>query len=253
MLYEQEKIIEAFKIYSGLAINGKTYKDDIRMYIADDSVRGLVNQFAQEVDSTILVVGDMVYLVPLAIHSPFHISNQSIKDNHLPAKAVNMDIYMMYLSIIILFGEFYDSYQTVEATRDFIRVEDWLDSVNEKILAMKDLDEKDLLELEEEHEYNWLGIIEKWDALDDIRENVAQTARTNSRMSFINIVKKFLIDQELAEEIGNSEIKITEKAKAIIQRYYMELEYNREILELIYLLEKKEGAEIASHIQDQVD
>lgn len=250
MLYEQEKIIESFKIYSSLAIKGKAYKDDIRLYIADDSIRGLVNQFAQEVDSTILVVGDMVYLVPLAINSPFHISNQSIKDNHLPSKSVNMDIYMMYLCIIILFGEFYDSYQTIEATRDFIRVEDWLNSVNGKILSMKDLDEKDLLELEEEHEYNWLGIIEKWDALDDIKENVAQTARTISRMSFINIVKGFLIGQELVEEIGNNEIQITEKAKAIIQRYYMELEYNRGILELIYSLEKKEGEEIASHIQD---
>lgn len=250
MLYEQEQVIQAFKIYSTLAINGKGYKDDLRLYIADDAIRGLINQFAQEVDCTILVVGDMIYMVPLAIYSPFHVSNQSIKDEHLPSKSVNADIYMMYVSIIILFGEFYDSYQTTEATRDFIRVEDWLNAVNEKVLSMKGFDEEKLFGFEEKYEYNWVAIIEKWDALDDVKENVAQTARTNSRMSFINVVNKFLESQELIEKIGNEEIQLTEKAKAIIQRYYMELEYNREILEFIYSLEEKEGEENASHIEN---
>lgn len=250
MIYEQEQIIQAFKIYSTLAINGKAYKDDLRLYIADDTIRGLVNQFAQEMDCIILVVGDMVYMIPLVIYSPFHVSNQSIKDKHLPSKAVNADIYMMYISIIILFGEFYDSYQTIEATRDFIRVGDWLNTVNEKVLSIKTFDEEKLLELEERYEYNWIAIIDKWDALDDIKENVTQTARTISRMSFINVVKKFLENQELIEEIGNDEIQLTEKAKAIIQRYYMELEHNREILEFIYSLEGKEGEENASHIKN---
>lgn len=250
MTYEQEQVIQAFKMYSTLAINGKAYKDDLRLYIADDTIRGLVNQFAQEMDCIILVVGDMVYMVPLAIYSPFHVFNQSIKDKHLPSKAVNADIYMMYISIIILFGEFYDSYQTIEATRDFIRVGDWLNIVNEKILSIKTFNEEKLLELEEKYEYNWIAIIDKWDALDDIKENVAQTARTISRMSFINVVKKFLENQELIEEIGNDEIQLTEKAKAIIQRYYMELEHNREILEFIYSLEGKEGEENAGHIKN---
>ena len=250
MIYEQEQVVQAFKIYSTLAINGKANKDDLRLYIADDTIRGLVNQFAQEMDCIILVVGDMVYMVPLAIYSPFHVSNQSIKDKHLPSKAVNADIYMMYISIIILFGEFYDSYQNVEATRDFIRVGDWLNVVNEKVLSIKTFDEEKLLELEERYEYNWIAIIDKWDALDDIKENVAQTARTISRMSFINMVKRFLEKQELVEEIGNDEIQLTEKAKAIIQRYYMELEHNREILEFIYSLEGKEGEENASHIKN---
>lgn len=247
MLYEQEQVIQAFRIYSSLAINGKGYKEDLRLYLADDIIKGLVNQFSEEVNCTILAVGDIIYLVPIATYSPFHISNQSIKDKHLPAKAVNADIYMMYLSIIILFGEFYDSYQTIEPTREFIRMGDWLSEVNEKVLAVKEIEKEKLLELEEKYEYNWISIIEKWDALDDIKENVAQTARTNSRMSFINVVKRFLGEQELIEEIGNDEIQLTQKAKAIVQRYYMELEHNRELLEFIYSLEE-EGEEDASNI-----
>lgn len=249
MLYEQEQVIQAFKIYSTLAINGKAYKDDFRLYLADDYIRGLTDRFAKEVDCTILVVGDLIYMVPLSVNSPFHISNETIKEKHLPSRAVNADIYMMYVAIIILFGEFYDSYQTTEATRDFIKMEDWLNSVNDKILSLASYDEEELRELERKYEYNWIAIIDKWDALDDIKENVQQTARTISRMSFMNIVKRFLEEQELVDEIGNDEIQLTEKAKSIIQRYFMELEYNREILEFIYSLEERGGA-IASHIQD---
>ncbi|HHU69007.1 MAG TPA: non-ribosomal peptide synthetase module, partial [Thermoanaerobacterales bacterium] len=171
---------------------------------------------------------------------------------HLPSRAVNADIYMMYVTIIILFGEFYDSYQTTEATRDFIKMEDWLNSVNDMILSLKGHNEEELMELEKKYEYNWIAIVDKWDALDDIKENVQQTARTISRMSFMNIVKRFLEEQELIEEIGNDEIQLTEKAKIIIQRYYMELEHNREILEFIYSLEKGDG-DIASHIKNQID
>lgn len=250
MLYEQKQVIEAFKIYSDLAMNGKAEKEDLRLYIADDYIRGLVNQFAEEMDSTLLVVGDLIYMVPLALSSPFHVSNQTIKDKHLPSRAVNGDIYMMYICIIILFGEFYDSYQTTEITRDFIKMEDWLNSVNDKILSLKGYDEEKLIVLEKKYEYNWMTIIERWDALDDIKDNVQQTARTISRMSFMNIVKKFLEDQELVDEIGDGEIQLTEKAKAIIQRYYMELEYNREILEFIYSLEEEEGEFHASYIKD---
>ncbi len=248
MLYEQDQVMQAFKIYSILAINGKGNKDDLRLYIADDSIRGLVDQFAHEVECTLLVVGDVIYMVPLALNSPFHVSNETIKTKHLPSRAVNADIYMMYIAIIILFGEFYDSYQSTEATRDFIRMDDWLNSVNDKLLSLKDYDREKLMELEKKYEYNWMAIIDKWDALDDIKENVQQTARTISRMSFMNVVKKFLEEQELVNEIGNREIQLTEKAKAIIQRYYMELEYNREILEFIYSLEERKGESDASHI-----
>lgn len=247
MIYEQEQVIQAFKIYASLAVSGKGSKDNFRLYLADDHIRGLVDQFAQETDCTILVVGDLIYLTPLSIKSPFHISNETIKNKHLPAGATNADIYMMYVAIIILMGEFYDSYQTTEATRDFITIEDWLNSVNDKIISLSSFDKEKLQELEEKYEYNWIAIIDKWEALDDVKDNIKQTARTKSRMSFMIVVKRFLEEQEFLQETGNSEIELTEKAKAIIQKYYMELEHNREILEFIYSLEDR-GENIAGHI-----
>lgn len=247
--YTQDQIIQAFKIYSALAMEGAVGKEQLRLYMADDGIRGLVDQFAKEVECAIFPTGDLLYLVPLAVNSFFHVSNDSLKQTYFPSKAVNLDLYMMYVSIIILFGEFYDSYQTTEATRDFFPMGEWLVSVNERVLALKDYDEEQLVKWEQKYEYNWSAILEKWDAMDDLKENVQQTARTISRMSFLNVVKKFLEAQGLIVDIGNEEIQLTEKTKTIIQRYYMEQEYNRGILEFIYSLEQtKEVNSSASDI-----
>lgn len=247
--YTQEQITQAFKIYTMLAMKGTAGKEYLRQYLADDGIRGLVDQFAREVECTVFLAGDLLYLTPLAMNSLFHVSNDSIKQNYFPSKAVNLDIYMMYVAIIILFGEFYDSYQTTEVTRDFLPMGEWLASINERVVALKDYEEEQLAVWDQEYEYNWRAILEKWDAMDDLKENVQQTARTISRMSFLNIVKKFLIDQELVLEIGNDELELTEKAKTIVQRYYMEQEYNRGVLEFIYQLEQSRGEkESASYI-----
>ena len=235
MLYDERQVMEAFRLYARLALKGYGDKETLRLYLADDVVRGLVEEFAQEVECTVILAGDQLYLIPLALSSPFHVSNQSLKEQYLPAYAVNADIYLMYVAIIILFGEFYDSYQTMEPTRDFLALDHWLTRLNERLLALKEIDPKELEKMESELEYNWQQVIDKWDALDDLKEKVkAQDARTRSRLGFLNTVKKFLEAQDLIRDIGADELTLTEKARTIIQRYYMEVEHNRSILEFIY-------------------
>lgn len=239
--YSNEQVMQAFKIYSVLAKNGYAEKDELRLYISDDMIRGLVDQFSKEVDCTIFLAGDFIYLIPISKDSIFHVSNEAIKKDYLPSKAVNLDIYLMYVAIIVLFGEFYDSYQTIEPTRDFLNISDWLSSLNERISSLQEHKLDKLKELDNEYDYNWSLILEKWMDMDEIKETVkAQNARTISRASFLNSVKKFLIDQELTVDIGNEELELTEKAKTIIQRYYMEYDYNRGILDFMYNLDKKE-------------
>ncbi|NLV21248.1 MAG: non-ribosomal peptide synthetase module [Syntrophomonadaceae bacterium] len=235
MFYDERQVKEAFRLYAALAAKGYGDKEALRLYLADDVVRGLVEEFAQEVDCTVIPAGDQLYLIPLAISSPFHISNRRLKEEYLAAHAVNADIYLMYVAIIVLFGEFYDSYQTTEPTRDFLPVTDWLNRLNERLLVLKEMDPEELEKVEREQEYNWRQVVEKWDALDDLREKVkAQDARTRSRLGFLHTVQKFLEAQDLVRDIGEHELALTEKARTIIQRYYMEVEHNQSILEFVY-------------------
>ena len=117
---------------------------------------------------------------------------------------------------------------------------DWLEQVNERLETLQAIDEDELKEIEKEYEYNWSSVIGKWADMDDIKETAkAQSGRTISRLSFLHTVKKFLVAQELVQDIGNDELQLTEKAKVIVQRYFMELEYNRGILEFIYSIDRQ--------------
>lgn len=244
--YSNEIVMNAFRLYSHLAMNGSVERDRLQEYIADDELRGLVDQFAAEVDCAVIAAGDELYLIPTARLSPFHVSNDYLKKNYLKGSAVNADLYLMYLTLIVFIGAFYDSYQSLEPTRNFVQLDDWVVLVQERIDLLKEHDEEQLKGLESEFSYNWSAIIEKWDVMDDIKETVKrQTGNTISRMSFLDSVRRFLLDQGLVEEVGESELALTEKTKVIVQRYFMELEYNRGVLNFLYSLDdrKKQGKE----------
>jgi len=241
--YNEDKVLLAFRLYRELARDGIVGSDHSTLYKADDDVRDLVDLFAKEVSCVIVPVGDQLFLIPETRLSPFHVNNEFLKKNYFRSGAVNADIYTMYFAILILFGYFYDSYQSKEATRDFIRMDDWVREVHKNIQALKEHDEEMLEREEKEFSYNWRQIIRKWDDMNDIRESAKrQAGNTISRLSFLDTVKRFLIDQELVREIGNMELALTEKAKTIIQKYFMDLSYNKGIFEFIY----GEGNEDAS-------
>jgi hypothetical protein len=111
-------------------------------------------------------------------------------------------------------------------------------------MVIKEMDPEELEKMEQEQEYNWRQVVEKWDALNDLKEKVkTQDARTRSRLSFLNTVKKFLEEQDLVKDIGEDELELTEKARTIIQRYYMEEERNRSLLSFIYEMSRKKERE----------
>ena len=122
-------------------------------------------------------------------------------------------------------------------------MEEWLEAVHLRLESISQIEEEELRKIEEEQEYNWIRILEKWMAIDDVKEKAKkQSGNTNSRMSFLNSVKNFLEKQGMIHDIGNNEMELTEKTKVIVQRYYMDYEYNRGLLDFIYQFDKKEGA-----------
>ena len=235
MAYKEQEIIEAYKLYGRLARMGSQSVEEMRLYTRDERIEELINQFANEDQATVIVAGGMAYLVPIASSSPYQMSNETIKKLYLPNNATNLDIYLMYVATIILVGEFYNSYQTKEPTRAFITMAEWLEAIQNRMEALWALGEEQLKKVEEEQEYNWQKIVEKWMALDDVKENAKKlTGVMASRLSFLNMTKQFLEKQEMVKDIGNYELELTEKTKVIMQRYYMDYEYNRGLLDFIY-------------------
>lgn len=257
MAYDNETVMRAFRLYAELSVSGVADKERLQEYRADDEVRGLVDQFAREVDCVTVAAGDQLYLVPLARLSPFHVSNETLKRTYLRSQAVNADLYLLYLASIVLIGAFYDSYQSTEPTRSFLPLDEWAALVNERIESLKEHDPEQLKAYEREFSYNWTAIVEKWDSMDDIKETAKrQAGNTISRLSFMDTARRFLLDVQLAEEVGSGELALTEKATIIVQRYFMELEYNRGILQFLYRFQEdkqaiREQKEAASGAGDQ--
>lgn len=244
MSYTEHEIIQAFSLYTELARESVAGEEAVKLYTSNDQIRSLLHKFASEVDCVIVRTSDELFLIPETQLSPFHVSNEWIKRNYLRSNAVNADIYLLYFCTIILFGSFFDRYNSEEPTLQFISEADWLSEVHERINHLKSHDEEHLIELELEFSYNWRAIIEKWEDMDDIKEEAKrQTGRTISRFSFIDTTKRFLLGEGLIQEIGNNEISLTEKAKTIIQRFFMDATYNNNIFEFIYAEEESTDAD----------
>ncbi|WP_404406439.1 DUF6063 family protein [Jeotgalibacillus malaysiensis] len=243
MHYQEGKVLDAFDLYTKLARDGKAGIDAVNLYKADDEVRSLADLFVAHVDCVLILAGDEILMIPETRLSPFHVNNDYIKRTYLRSGATNGDIYLLYFAMIVLFGSFYDSYQTQEPTRNFLKLDEWVRAVQERIEVLREHDEETIRSYEKEFSYNWSLIIEKWEAMNDIKESAKkQSGNTISRLSFIHTVRNFMIDQELIEDIGNDEVMLTEKAKAIVQRYFMEVEYNKGILEFLYQWEETSHA-----------
>ena len=245
MNYRQQDVMQAFRLYTLLVEQGELTGVDVEHYVMNDEVRGLLDLFVMEVDCVLIHASDVLYLVPLTSLSPFHLKNEMLR-RELGSYATNLDLYMMYFCMIIFIGEFYNSYQSLEVQRDFLTLPDWLEKINERLEALREHPKEVLEREEQEFEYNWSAMIEKWDALNDIKETAQkQKGNTISRMSFLHKVVNFMIEQKIIEEVGEEEYSLTEKAKIIVQRYFMELEYNRGILKFMYQYDEKKEQEDA--------
>ncbi len=230
-----QQVTKTFKLYAKLQADGRILRDQAKIFYQDDEVRSLLSEFASQVDCGLISDHDYLYMIPLTTKSDFHMTNDRIKRDFFPSRALNMDIYLMYVAIIVFMGEFYDSYQRTKPTRDFLHISDWIRSLNDRIQSLKRFSEEELLEKEDQYEYHWQDIIKNWDAMDTVKEGIRRhTARTVSRLSFVRICANFMESQDLIKEIGDQEFTLTDKAMAITENYYMDYEYNRGVLEFIY-------------------
>lgn len=246
MQYEQQHVMKAFQLYSRLAVQGYIEQEDVECYLINEDIQSLLEQFVREVDAILVHAGDVMYLVPITGLSPFHIKNEQIR-KEFGANAVNADVYMMYFAMLVFIGEFYNSYQSGETQRDFLTINEWLAVVNARIITLRQHSPEELQQASEDLQYNWISILEKWDALNDIKESaVSQKGNTVSRLSFLDKVLQFMLKEKVVSEIGPGEYDLTEKTKTIVQRYFMEFDYNRGILQFMYQYDERKEEEHAN-------
>ncbi|MGN7479555.1 DUF6063 family protein [Solibacillus silvestris] len=238
MFFDGENVLKAFKLYTKLAREGTIKDEDYQQYLSNDEVSDLIDLYAAEVECVLFIAANQLYMVPKTMSSPFHVNNEYLRKTYFKSGATNSELYLAYFVAIVLLGEFYNSYSTNEPTLHYLSLARWVEAVNERMEIVAQHPQEQLKALEKEHSYNWLTIIENWTALDTIKESAkSQRGQTLSRLSFIHTVKNFLVKEKIINDIGNDEVELTEKTKIIVQRYFMNLEHNNEILQFLYDLQ----------------
>src|SRR5699024_3277099 len=139
-------------------------------YVGEAEIRSLLEKFAYEVDCAIIHTTENLYLIPKTRFSSFHVSNEWIKRTYLRSDSVNADIYLLYFATIVLFGAFFDRFNSHEPTLEFLPLADWVKKMNDRVTYLQTHDEEQLIDLETEFSYNWRAIIDKWEDMDDIKE-----------------------------------------------------------------------------------
>lgn len=230
----REQVLKAQTIFTNLLLNGKALKELCKSYLDDDIVRELVEDFAQMAKGAIIGAGEYYYFIPLTEGSEYHLSNQFIKEQYLSRNSANIEIYMMYLSMIIFIGEFYNSYTTNKKTRDFLTLADWLDKIDERIESMDKIDDEVLKSAERDDGYNWFSLIEHWKQMDIIKEKTREQKNSHSKRAFLNNTIGFMRDQDMIVELGNDEYDLSMKAQIVVTRFFMNTEYNRGIIDKLY-------------------
>ncbi|MDD6698061.1 MAG: DUF6063 family protein [Veillonellaceae bacterium] len=250
--YTEKTVLDAFDLYSKLAAASSVPKAENAQLYSDEDIRSLAQRFAAHVGCTIIDDADKIYLIPVKPDAMFHMTNDQIKKKYLHANALNMDIYLMYLAIIVFVGCFYDSYHTIEP-HDFVTLSTWLDKMNQRMDALASRSEEELRQAETGYNFNWVPLLRKWADLDSVKETAKrQDGRTRSRIAILKQTKSFLEAQGLLHDNGADEYSLTEKAKTIFVNYYFEERYNRGITDFMYSLDHK-AKEDDSHAIDQQD
>ncbi|MEK4700994.1 DUF6063 family protein [Solibacillus sp. FSL R7-0668] len=244
MLYQQEKIMHAFDMYSQLAMDGRVSGDVVRLFKIDTDFRALVEMFCKKVHAVCIEVGNEVLLVPETKLSPFHVTNEALKREYFKSKGRNDDLYLMYFATICVIGEFYNAFHSKNPTRPFITLEEWMQAIDRRMAILREYNEGTLKEKEKQYSYRWHMLLEKWDGLDDVKETAKrQSANTVSRVSFLHTTCRFLKDEDILVETGMGEYELTEKAQVIIGNYFMDSEYNRGIIAFLYGMKEEDDAD----------
>lgn len=241
---DTQSVLKAFDLYTKLAKDGELGEEELTLYLTDNVVHEVLNQVVENIDCVLFSAGNTLYMAPKGMTSPFHVSNDYLKKAYLRSNATNSDLYLLYFATIVCIGEFYNSYHSKEPTKDFLSTERWIEAINERMAVLAEHSEEELKKLEKDFSYNWTQILEKWTALDDVKEGVKkQAGNTISRISFLQQVIHFLQSEKIAVPIGEGQIRLTERAKMIVQRYFMNVEYNNGILAFLYSLQEWEGSD----------
>lgn len=237
MFYEEEAVKTAYLLHQTLMVEGSLSKkgnpDLYRSYFEPNVRDVLQNVFQPISKSKIIYVDETLYFVPDVDNKIFSYKNEELREQM--GLKDNKELYMAQFIWMNLISEFYgDQFNQTNQTRSFVKVDEIMSKVKSYIEKFCEKSEEELYELSAEYELDILGLIQVWNNLSQVTEEVKDVSRATSRdYGFFLKVLRFWEKEKLIIVREKEEITLTSKMKDIAGTYYHHEDRINKIKELL--------------------
>jgi len=237
MYYEEEAVKAAYLLHQTLMVQGslskKDYPELYRSYF-EPNIRDILHNVFQPISqSKIIYVDETLYFVPDIDNEIFTYKNEELRVQM--GLKDNKELYMAQFIWINVISEFYgDQFNQTNQTRTFVKVDEIMSKVKGYIEKFSEKSEEELYELSAEYELDILGLIQVWNNLSVVTEEVKDVSRATSRdYGFFLKVLRFWEKEKLIIVREKEEISLTSKMKNIVGTYYHHEDRINKIKELL--------------------
>lgn len=242
MNYQDSVIKKAYELHQHLMVRGQLTKEEnsplFQLYF-DQEVRDLLRDvFLPAAKSKIIHVDEALYFVPEVDNELFSYSNEELR-NKMGLKD-NKELYMAQFIWMNVLSEFYgEQYKHTNQTRSYVKVDEILRKVNEYIQSFQKKEDQ-LSDLSTEYDMDLLGLIEAWERLADMTDDIKDISKARTRKyGFILKALRFWVDEGLVVVLEKEEIVLTNKMKNITEGYYHQDDRIHKVKELLEKFEDK--------------
>lgn len=237
MNYEEGVFREAFVLYQALIkhkeIDKKKHNELYRTYFSQEVREVIQNVIQPEAKVKIFQIDETIYLVPEIENEVLTYTNEELRNEM--RLSTNKELYMAQFIWINVLSEFYgDQYQYTNESRAYVKVEEILRKVEAYINQFKEIEEEELADLSSLYEMDLEGMIEVWDGLRSMTDDLNDVRRATKRdYGFLLKVLSFWENERLLVIHNNEEIVLTDKMKRISTQYYHHEERINRIKDLL--------------------
>lgn len=233
MYIDLDNVKLGVRIFFRLIEKGEINRFDDRelMDIIDnDEIKHVLNELQEETGTIILYGQERIYITAKTDNKVFGYKNADLRSIlHIDSNDELYTCYFIMLSIIAIFyrGEGYDI-----KSRDFLKIEELHDFIDEKIKTFKSME--NINSIEESLDFNFATVVSKWNDMivyDERKKNLNRSE--NNRMGYIGKVIRFLTGEGLLFAEDDRIIRTTEKMDKMVTVYYTGKDRKKEILDFI--------------------
>lgn len=237
MMYEEELVKKAFLLYQEVMMKGELQKKEnpeLYSYYFEIDIRDVLERvFLPCSDSKILYVEDTLYFVPDIENNAYTYTNEELRK--LMGFTTNRELYLAQFIWMNVLSEFYgDLFQQTNQIRNFVKVDEIIQKVEEYMKAFMNKSEEEMYQLANEYQLDLIGMIEVWNGLEELTEKNKEVKRyKRKKYSFFLKVLSFWESEKLVLVKEEQEITLTKQMENIVGSYYHNEERINKIKELL--------------------